>query len=171
MGGYDIFKTVNTDPERNAWSEPENMGYPLNTVNDDIYFCLSEDGRTGYFSSERPGGLGGQDIHTVEFPSTRLEYVVMRGLVTDAGDEPVKARITLTDAQGENIAGVYNTNERTGRYLMVLRPDARYRMVVEARGFDGRVSDIATGPAEDEGREMTLDIQLTRNENTARITK
>ncbi|MBL8002430.1 MAG: PD40 domain-containing protein [Flavobacteriales bacterium] len=171
MGGYDIFKTVNTDPDRNAWSEPENMGYPLNTVNDDIYFCLSEDGRTGYFSSERTGGLGGQDIYTVEFPSTRLEYVVVRGLVTDAGDEPVKARITLTDAEGAEIVGVYNANERTGRYLMVLRPASRYRMVVEARGFDSRVSDLATGPADEDGRELTLDIQLTRNENTARITK
>jgi hypothetical protein len=171
MGGYDIFKTVNTDPDRNGWSEPENMGYPLNTVNDDIYFCLSDDGRTGYFSSERAGGLGGQDIHTVEFPSTRLEHVVVRGLVTDATDEPVKARITLTDAGGEEIVGVYNANERTGRYLMVLRPEARYRMVVEARGFDSRVSDLSTGPADEDGRELLQDIQLTRNENTARINK
>ncbi len=53
MGGYDVFRTVLMDADRNGWGDPENLGYPLNTVNDDIYFCLSEDGQTGYFSSER----------------------------------------------------------------------------------------------------------------------
>lgn len=171
MGGYDIFKTVLTDPDRNAWSEPENLGFPLNTVNDDIYFCLSEDGRTGYFSSERAGGLGGQDIYTVEFPSTQLDYLVVRGLVTDATDEPVKARITLTDEAGGEIVGVFNTNERNGRYLMVLRPGADYKMVVEAKGFDTRVSELHAKAVTDDEREVALDIQLTRNEHTARISQ
>jgi hypothetical protein len=44
MGGYDIFKTTLLNADMNGWDAPQNMGYPLNTVNDDIYFCLSEDG-------------------------------------------------------------------------------------------------------------------------------
>jgi hypothetical protein len=171
MGGYDIFRAVLKDPDQNGWTEPENMGYPLNTVNDDIYFCLSDDGRTGYFSSERDGGMGGQDIHTVHFASTQLDYLVVRGLVTDASDEPVKARITLTDSEGMDIVGVFNTNERTGRYIMVLQPGGRYRLVVEAKGFDTRVSDLKADVADEDVRELPLDIQLTRNEHTARLVK
>jgi hypothetical protein len=55
MGGYDIFKTnlVNGN-----WTKPVNLGYPINSVNNETSFCLSVDGKTGYVSSNRPGGLG-----------------------------------------------------------------------------------------------------------------
>lgn len=171
MGGYDVFKTVLMDADRNGWGDPENLGYPLNTVNDDIYFCLSEDGQTGYFSSERTEGMGGQDIYLVEFPTTQLDYLVIRGVVTDATEDPVRARITLTDKEGADVIGVYSTNERTGRYIMVVQPGAQYRMLVEAQGFEARVSDIRTDHLDAEIREMPLDIVLTRNENTARVIK
>lgn len=119
----------------NGWGLPENMGYPLNTVNDDIYFCLSEDGYTGYFSSERPGGLGMQDIYQAVFPGSQLNYVVARGVVADASDEPLKARILITDELGDEVVGVFNTNEATGRYIMVLDPGQKYNLSVEAPGY------------------------------------
>ncbi|MCC7501110.1 MAG: carboxypeptidase regulatory-like domain-containing protein [Flavobacteriales bacterium] len=171
MGGYDVFKTVLMDADHNGWGDPENLGYPLNTVNDDIYFCLSEDGQTGYFSSERAEGLGGQDVYLVEFPTTQLDYLVIRGVVTDAAEDPVRARITLTDKDGADVIGIYSTNERTGRYIMVVQPGAQYRMLVEAEGFDARLSDIRTDQVGVDVREMPLDIMLTRNENTARVIK
>jgi hypothetical protein len=171
MGGFDIFRSVLKDTDNNGWTDPENMGFPLNTVSDDIFFCLSEDGRTGYFSSERPGGLGGQDIHIVEFPSSQLEYLVVCGLVTDASEEPVRARITLLEGDDGEVAGVFNTNERTGRYVMVVEPGSTYSMVVEAKGFDTRTSRIKAGNVLDDDREMSMDIVLVRNERTARILK
>lgn len=172
MGGYDVFKTILTDYDMNGWGAPENMGYPLNTVNDDIYFCLSEDGRTGYFSSERAEGMGMQDIYQVTFPNSQLDHMLVRGVVADASEEPVKARIILTDATGEEIVGIYNTNERTGRYLMVLSPEQEYHMSVEAAGFTTQESTLVARTA-DGSREMALDIVmrpvhaqdgLTRNE-------
>jgi len=159
MGGYDIFKTVLSDPDMNGWGMPENMGYPLNTVNDDIYFCLSDDGRTGYFSSERSEGLGMQDIYQVTFPNSQLDHMIVRGVVADAGEEPVKARIILTDATGEEIVGIYNTNERTGRYVMILTPDQQYQMSVEAPGFAPQATVLVAKVA-DGSREMALDIVL-----------
>ncbi len=159
MGGYDIFKTVLTDYDMNGWAEPVNMGYPLNTVNDDIYFCLSEDGRTGYFSSERAEGMGMQDIYQVTFPNTQLDHMVVHGLVADAGDEPLKARVLLMDATGEEIVGVYNTNARTGRFLMILKPLQEYHMSVESAGFITQASTIKA-IAQDGTREMSLDISL-----------
>lgn len=160
MGGYDIFKSVLMDPDMNGWATPENMGYPLNTVNDDIYFCLSEDGYTGYFSSERPGGMGMQDIYQVIFPGSQLNYVVVRGVVADASDEPLKARIILTDMTGEEVLGVFNSNEKTGRYLMVLEPGHRYKMSVESTGFATYAGELHAKAVISDTREMPLDIQM-----------
>jgi hypothetical protein len=137
-------------------------------VNDDIYFCLSEDGQTGYFSSERSGGLGGQDIYQIVFPTSQIEHLLVRGVVTDAGEEPVKARITLMDTDNDEIVGIYNTNERTGRYVMIVTPHARYAMTVEAPGFETKQSVLSTSAVREGEQEIPLDITLTRNENTAK---
>lgn len=169
MGGYDIFKTTLVDADMNGWSLPENMGYPLNTVNDDIYFCLSEDGYTGYFSSERPGGMGMQDIYQVVFPGSQLNYMVVRGVVADASEDPVKARILLTDATGEEVVGIYNSSERTGRYLMVLTPGQEYNMTVEAPGFLTQQSTLVAKATDHDGRELAMDILLVRDGTTARV--
>lgn len=171
MGGYDIFKSTLVDPDMNGWSLPENMGYPLNTVNDDIYFCLSEDGRTGYFSSERTGGLGMQDIYQVTFPGSQIDYMVVRGVVADAADEPVKARILLTDATGEEVVGVYNTNERTGRYLMVVTPGQYYQMTVEAPGFALHRTVVVAKATDHDGRELAMDVLLSRDASAQRLVK
>ena len=64
MGGYDIFKSVY---ENGKWSEPENLGWPINTPDDDIFFVTSASGRHGYYSSDRPGGLGAKDIYRITF--------------------------------------------------------------------------------------------------------
>lgn len=162
MGGYDIFKSALLDPDMNVWGVPENLGYPLNTVNDDIYFCLSEDGRTGYFSSERPGGLGGQDICQVKFPSSQIEYVLVRGVVTDGNDEPVKAKLFLKEEGINGTVGVFNTNERTGRYVMVVRPGGSYAVRTEAAGYVQAEQEFHAQAPGDGSREMVLDLQLTR---------
>lgn len=64
MGGYDIFKTVF---ENGQWSTPENIGYPINTAGDDVFFSISASGRHGYYSSARAGGYGDQDIYVITF--------------------------------------------------------------------------------------------------------
>jgi outer membrane protein OmpA-like peptidoglycan-associated protein len=72
MGGYDIFKSV-FDSATTKWSEPENLGYPINTADDDIYFVLSGDGRHGYYASIREDGLGEKDIYMITMPE-RKDY-------------------------------------------------------------------------------------------------
>ncbi len=65
MGGYDIF--VSYLNENNQWSVPENLGYPVNSPDDDLCFVISADGRHGYFSSIRADGYGGLDIFRTTF--------------------------------------------------------------------------------------------------------
>lgn len=165
MGGYDIFKATLLNPDMNVWGKPENMGYPLNTVNDDIYFALSADGRTGYFSSERDGGLGGQDIHEVVFPVNQVEYALVLGVVSDGNEDPVGARIVVTDPLTSDVVGIYLPNPRTGRYVMALRPGRQYTVEATAAGFEPWAHDLYTGD-EDTTDRLTLDIPMTRSEKT-----
>lgn len=64
MGGYDVFMCKRND--KGEWGQPVNLGYPLNTPDDEISFAVSADGKTGYISSARDGGFGGFDIYSFE---------------------------------------------------------------------------------------------------------
>ncbi|MBN2681339.1 MAG: PD40 domain-containing protein [Bacteroidales bacterium] len=66
MGGYDIFKSVMD--ENGIWSEPENLGYPINSPDDEMYFYALgvDDDFVGYYATIRSDGFGGRDIYKVE---------------------------------------------------------------------------------------------------------
>lgn len=65
MGGYDIFKSTLGDDGK--WSEPENIGYPINSVDDDVFFVINASGRRGYYSSFKADGNGEKDIYKITF--------------------------------------------------------------------------------------------------------
>ncbi|MES2734434.1 MAG: OmpA family protein, partial [Bacteroidota bacterium] len=65
MGGYDIFRCYF---EKDQWTKPENLGYPINTVDDDSYFVLSADNNHGYYASANDGGFGEKDIYVISMP-------------------------------------------------------------------------------------------------------
>jgi tetratricopeptide (TPR) repeat protein len=66
MGGYDIFHSKMQS--NGLWSNPENLGYPLNTPDDNIFFCPMEDGKGGYMSmTRRDEGAGKEDIYLIRF--------------------------------------------------------------------------------------------------------
>lgn len=67
MGGFDVFKSK-FDPNQNEWSEPENLGYPINSPDDDIYFVTSKDSKRAYYSSVREDGMGYNDIYVITIP-------------------------------------------------------------------------------------------------------
>ncbi len=64
MGGFDLFKSVF---EHGKWSEPENLGYPINGPDDDVFFVISGSGHHGYFASAKQGGFGDKDIYKITF--------------------------------------------------------------------------------------------------------
>lgn len=65
IGGYDIFYS---EMDKDAkWQEPINIGYPINTSDDDVFFVVAGNARYAYFSSSREGGYGFQDIYKITF--------------------------------------------------------------------------------------------------------
>ena len=65
MGGFDIYTSVKIDD--NLWSTPVNLGYPINSEQDDIYYSTTADGLKGYFSSNRLNGKGQVDIYEINY--------------------------------------------------------------------------------------------------------
>ncbi|MBX7093576.1 MAG: hypothetical protein K1X56_02560 [Flavobacteriales bacterium] len=63
MGGYDIYVAEWTGTD---WGNPRNLGYPINTVNDETHFRISPDGKYAFMSSNRPGGVGERDIYMID---------------------------------------------------------------------------------------------------------
>lgn len=142
MGGYDIFKTTIND--NGTLTSPENIGYPLNSVRDDIYYVSTTDGKRGYFSSNRKGGIGETDIYSVDLLENPSNYILLKGTVNtnDPIFAPVKATISIFDFQTNELHGIYKTNSESGKYLMVLLPKRKYKMVVEAEGFNSVTEEI-----------------------------
>lgn len=75
MGGHDIFKSE-YDSVAEEWTTPVNLGYPINTPDNDIYFVSTKDGKRGYYASVRTDGMGYTDIYVVTIPD--LEDTVER---------------------------------------------------------------------------------------------
>lgn len=71
MGGYDLF--VSHRNEAGEWSEPVNLGYPINTSGDEINFIVAADGHTALISSVREGGYGGYDIYSFQLNDEDLK--------------------------------------------------------------------------------------------------
>ena len=84
MGGYDIFMCKKLP--RGEWSAPQNLGYPINSEKNELCFVVSSDGKKGYISTDRDGGMGGYDIYVfdldeVDAPDTvDMKLFVMRNI-------------------------------------------------------------------------------------------
>ncbi|MDX1628996.1 MAG: OmpA family protein, partial [Fulvivirga sp.] len=136
MGGRDIFVTRLFNEE---WTTPENMGYPINTTANDNYFNLTADGRKGYFSSDRKGGLGGQDIYSIEMPEeeTNIPLTMVKGRILNGETmEAIPTTIYVIDNEsGKKLDFVYQPEPKTGNYLIILPPAKNYDMIIESEGF------------------------------------
>ncbi len=73
MGGYDIFRSERR--ETGVWSDPKNLGYPINTPDDEVFYITDRTGSYGYYSAIREGGLGAKDIYKVVFLGSEKELL------------------------------------------------------------------------------------------------
>ncbi|MDF2437337.1 MAG: ompA [Bacteroidota bacterium] len=145
MGGYDIFKS-NFD-ETGLFTSPENLGAPINTADDDIFFVLSTDASTGYLSSERPGGFGSQDIYSVFFPVNNIPLNVYNIYVFDDSDKIIKSvDILITDMEKKAVHGMYKSNENTGKAIVISTPGKEYRIAIQSPGYEPYISNVKLTP-------------------------
>jgi len=140
MGGYDIFKS--TFDESGKFEEPVNLGSPINTVDDDIFFVMNTDASKAYFSSEREGGFGLQDIYTASFPIKTPPLNVYNIHIVDESSTVIKdAEMKVINLDNESTYGIYRPNDRTGKILLISEKNKEYRIIIDAPGYERFVTN------------------------------
>lgn len=136
MGGFDIFYST-FNPDENVWSAPMNMGYPVNSTDDDIFYMPTADNKRAYYSSFKQDGAGEKDIYLITLPEKEeTPLTVYRGKVVSIyGGVPQNAMITVTDNETGELVGTYTPNASTGAYLFILQPGRNYNISYEADDF------------------------------------
>jgi len=130
MGGFDIFATE-IDNENKKCSLATNLGYPINTTDDDVFYNPTPDGKSAYYSSFRNGGKGHDDLYLLTLPEgDEKNLTVMTGLVTVDGKPASDASLTVTNTESGDIFGSYIPNSKSGKYLLVLPSDKKYNIEV-----------------------------------------
>lgn len=126
MGGYDIFYTE-LGPDGSSWQLAQNMGVPVNSTADDIYYQPLKDGSSAVFSSNRDGGNGMMDIYFASPGIVAPELVSVHGTIT-LDDQPINAMITVTYTNKEGILGDYGTSAENGKYTINLPAGDNYKI-------------------------------------------
>ena len=109
MGGMDIFKSI-FNAETNTWSEPENIGYPVNTADEDAFFVISASGKHGYYmSSAQEDNKGLRDLYMITFLGP--------------------------DNEANVVIATFKSNSKTGKYLVSLPAGKNYGIAVKKEGY------------------------------------
>ncbi|MBL4593343.1 MAG: PD40 domain-containing protein [Flavobacteriales bacterium] len=139
MGGYDIFESkIVTD---STYLEPRNIGYPINTTSNDIFFYVSGRGNA-YYSSARKGGVGQQDIYVINVKDiiTSKPVLLVKGIVKTNGKFDV-AKITVRTESGKDL-GTYYSDLSDGKYQFYVDLDDYYVITYAVDGFPSQVVSI-----------------------------
>ncbi len=136
MGGYDIFFSMKNE-ENGQWEEPTNIGYPINTTGDDVFYLPTPDGKRAYYASSQYDSKGKTDIYLISLPEAKeKELTVMSGyVIAGDGTVPQNTIITVTDIETQEVVGVFTPNAKTGKYLFILKPGKTYDILVEADNY------------------------------------
>lgn len=150
MGGYDIFScTINLETG-DVITDPVNVGYPINTADDDIYFVWSADNKRAYFSSIRGNGSGEKDLYMLEKEDAMdVSLLILKGKVINCDTkEPVQATISITDNISLEQLGTYTSNSTTGKFILALPGGKSYGIDIDAPGFVFYSKDLVVSKKE-----------------------
>ena len=127
IGGYDVFKSE-FDVATSTWSEPENLGFPINSPEDEIHFKINADGKSGYFSSDRLHTLGDFDIYFY----FEISKVKIEGKVFDETSQRLLSdvEVVFTPSKYEEEKFRSKTSSR-GVYKMEIISDEIYRVEIK----------------------------------------
>jgi len=115
MGGYDLFKSE-WDNTTNSWTKPVNLGYPVNTPEDNMTISFSANGRYAYVAAFRPEGFGDLDIYKIIFHDVEPPYTIIKGNILNSDSSNIYSYVLPID----------NKNEHSGLYTNSVAEDINY---------------------------------------------
>ncbi len=161
MGGLDIYMS-RRQPD-GSWGEAINLGYPINTSQNENSLLVDPSGRLAYFASSRPGGFGGLDVYQFELPEDvrpqKITYV--KGKTYNARTkEAVSAKFELIDLETQqSVTESYSDN--AGQFLVTLTGNKNYIVNVAKDGFLFYSDNFSLkGKETDFNKPFVLDIPL-----------
>lgn len=165
FGGFDLYVVEKTEQ---GWTQPKNLGYPINTYEDQSGLFITANGQDAYYSQEeqRGGQYISSDIYTFEIPEAirirnRSSYV--KGNVFDAGSrQPLEARVELVDLKKRKKISRVHSDPETGQYMMVLTEGSDYALHTDKEGylFQSLAFDYAEKKEEQLIKPIEIDIYL-----------
>jgi outer membrane protein OmpA-like peptidoglycan-associated protein/tetratricopeptide (TPR) repeat protein len=156
FGGLDNFIAINTD---GAITEVLNLGKPINSNNDDFGFIMNLDATTGFFSSNRKGGKGNDDIYSFLMLRPLKKQLTLKGLITDQKTQVplVGAIIGLYDEKGNLLASAISDKE--GKYKFPLEKDFKYKLKGEQDDYFPRSGSFNTVSLDQKTIELNLSLE------------
>ncbi len=163
LGGYDIFfaKIDSTG----KWSEPANIGYPINSTDDDVGFFVSTDGHHGYFASNKFDGVGGWDLYSFElYEEARPEKVLfVKGQVSRPDTSDFKnTRVQLKNVATRKVRDI-PVDTLTGKYVAAVLFRDDYVLTVKQKGYVNEARYLArVDPRNAEPLDFPVDLKPIR---------
>jgi outer membrane protein OmpA-like peptidoglycan-associated protein len=139
MGGYDIFKT--TKNNKGEWNTPENIGYPINSVYDDIFFVLTADAKKGYFTTTNNNGSNDKDIFVIDFSTEEVKkqkdiLAFLNGMITDNQSRIINnAQIIIKDKETNEVIQSINSDNNNGKYSVYLPMNKEFCVDIKKNGY------------------------------------
>ena len=173
FGGYDLFFSEKDSAAR--WTDPKNIGSPINNHEDQFSLFITADGKRGYYSHEevKDAGYTVSQIYEIDIPEEnqiRYKSNYVKGVVRDKQTrEPLAASIELINLRTNEIESLVSSDSISGHYLMVLTQGAEYALYVNKRGYLFRSLNFNYSERKDY-EPIVLDIDLEKaSEGTTAI--
>ncbi|MFT6983737.1 MAG: outer membrane protein OmpA-like peptidoglycan-associated protein, partial [Crocinitomicaceae bacterium] len=158
MGGFDVFVTFRDD--QNTWSTPTNMGFPINSTGDDIFYTTTVDGLRGYLSSFRKGGYGEKDIYEIQndyLGNNPISSIKGQFLMIDGTPVPnnVSVKIRCTNCKIESDKEINPRIKSQSMFFAVLKRCKDYELDYYQSGTLLRTEKLVTN-CNNENEEIIL---------------
>lgn len=160
-GAHDLFMT-RKQPD-GTWSDPINLGSPINSEGEDEFLTVPAQGKTVYFASGRGAGATGLDIYQGILPPDLAPHPItlVKGLVVDkASRKPLGAKIELADLVKDEPVGSYASNSTTGQFYFPITAGKQYGITASAPRYTF-YSQHYTVPDTAKYTEVSYTIELT----------
>ncbi|TLV04024.1 flagellar motor protein MotB [Dyadobacter luticola] len=151
MGGFDIFIAQRMDT---VWSKPVNIGYPINTVADQVGLFIASNGKMAYYTDDSSDkGKGRSLLYSFHVPPTLQEMIVptryAKGKVFDKKtNAPLASDIDLFDLKTQQKVGAFTSDGKTGTFLTVLNSGGEYAFYVSKNGYLFKSLSFTVGDAD-----------------------
>lgn len=160
IGGFDVFFSMKGLD--NNWEEPLNIGYPINTPDDDMFYVTSPDGKRGYYSSILSEGFGGKDIYEISMQHKKeLPLVLIKGNIipNEGGKIPINVEIVVTNNETDIVTGIYKPLLRDGSFTIIIPPGNKYTLSYQKDGMEF-FTELMEVPADAAYQEIEKEIHL-----------